>query len=44
MKELPEGFKALFAPAAMLPASLLRPDELPMVPAEFTPMPGVLAA
>jgi hypothetical protein len=44
MKLLPEGFKALLAPAAMLPASLLRPDALPMVPAEFAPMPGVPAA
>ena len=42
MKLLPE--KALLAPAAMLPASLLMPDALPMVPKEFESMPGVPAA
>ena len=44
MKLLPEGFRALLAPAAMLPAALPRPDALPMVPAKLAPMPGVRAA
>jgi hypothetical protein len=35
MKLLPEGFQALLAPAAMLPAELPRPDTLPMVSAMF---------
>jgi hypothetical protein len=35
MKLLPEGFQALLAPAAMLPAALPRPDWLPMVSAMF---------
>ena len=43
MKLLPEGFKALLAPAVMLPAALPRPDALPMVPAELAPMLGVPA-
>jgi hypothetical protein len=42
MKLLPEGFAALLAPAAMLPAALPRPDA-PMVPAELAPMLGVPA-
>jgi len=33
MKLLPEGFRALLAPAVMLPAALPRPDAPPMVPA-----------
>ena len=44
MKLLPEGFRALLAPAAILPAALPRLDALPMVPAELAPMPGVRAA
>jgi hypothetical protein len=44
MKLLPEGFRALLAPAAMLPAALPRLDAPPMVPAELAPMPGLRAA
>ena len=44
MKLLPEGFRVLLAPAAMLPAALPRPDAPPMVPAELAPMLGVPAA
>ena len=41
MKLLPEGFQALLAPAAMLPAALPRPDTLPMVSVMFVPTLGV---
>jgi hypothetical protein len=44
MKVLPEGLNALLAPAAMLPASLLRPDVLPVVPTRFEPLSGAWAA
>lgn len=44
MKLLPEGFDQLLAPAAILPASLLRPDATTLVPAELVPMPGIPAA
>lgn len=43
MKLLPEGFQALLAPAAMLPAALPRPVSAPMVSGKFVLMLGVLA-